>query len=52
MSFAITVADLRFFRAERLSAPEHVWEPGSFVVQVGASSQKLSAATIDWTADA
>jgi beta-glucosidase len=52
VSFEITVADLRFFRAERLGAPEHVWEPGTFVVQIGASSQKLSAAAIEWRADA
>src|SRR3546814_10983093 len=42
VSFGITVADLRFFRAERLSSPEHVWEPGTFIVPVGASSQKRS----------
>jgi beta-glucosidase len=52
VSFAITVADLRFVRAERLGAPEHVWEPGIFVVQIGASSQTLSAATVEWRADA
>lgn len=51
VSFALTVAELSFFRAERINAPEHVWEPGSFVVEIGASSQKLSAATIDWLAD-
>lgn len=52
VSFSITVADLKFFRAERLSAPEQVWEPGTFVVQVGASSEKLSAAAIEWRVDA
>ena len=52
VSFRITVADLKFFRAERLSAPEHLWEAGTFVVQVGASSQRLSEATIEWRADA
>jgi beta-glucosidase len=52
VSFAITVADLRFVRADRLGAPEHVWEPGAFVVQLGPSSQKLCAATIEWEADA
>jgi beta-glucosidase len=52
VSFAITVADLRFARADRLGAPEHVWEPGAFVVQLGPSSQVLSAAAIEWEADA
>ncbi|MGD1877550.1 MAG: beta-glucosidase BglX [Kiloniellaceae bacterium] len=51
VSFAIGVADLRFFKAERLAAPEPVWEPGTFVVEVGASSQALAAATIEWQAD-
>src|SRR3546814_13701095 len=48
VSFEITVAHLRFFRAERLGAPEHLWEPGTFIVEAGASSQKLAAATIEW----
>jgi len=48
VSFEITVADLRFFRAERLGAPEQLWEPGSFVVQVGPSSGTLAAVTIEW----
>lgn len=48
VSFQISVADLRFFRAERLAAPEHLWEPGRFVVEVGSSSQALSTATIEW----
>jgi len=52
VTFAISVAELKFFRAERLAVPEHVWEPGTFVVQVGASSQQLSEATIEWRADA
>lgn len=52
VSFEITVADLRFFRAERLSAPEPVWEPGVFEVQVGPDSQNLRAGTIEWLAEA
>lgn len=52
VSFTITVAELSFFRAERLSAPDQVWEPGRFIVQVGASSQRLSEAAIEWRADA
>src|SRR5690606_32378524 len=51
VTFEITVAHLRFFRAERLAAPEHLWEPGAFVVQIGASSQSLSEATIEWESD-
>jgi len=48
--FEIGVADLRFFRAERLAEPEHIWEPGRFVVEVGASSQQLASAAIEWRA--
>ncbi|MGH6948631.1 MAG: beta-glucosidase BglX [Kiloniellales bacterium] len=51
VSFQVTIADLRFFRAERLSAPEQVWEPGTFLVQVGSSSQTLSAVSVEWRAD-
>ena len=47
VSFTITVADLRFFRADRLSAPEHIWEPGTFVVQIGPNSQTLSAVCVE-----
>lgn len=50
VSFRITVADLQFWRADRLSAPELVWEPGRFVIEVGASSRTLSAAAVEWTA--
>ena len=48
VSFHITVADLRFFRAERLAAPEPVWEPGTFIIQVGPNSERLAAASIEW----
>jgi len=50
VSFEITVDDLRFFRAERLTAPEHIWEPGLFVVQVGTNSTQLAAVDIEWSA--
>jgi beta-glucosidase len=50
VSFEITVEDLRFFRAERLAAPEHIWEPGRFFVQAGASSAQLAAVEIEWSA--
>src|SRR3546814_16687124 len=32
VGLGITVADLRFFRSEHLSSPEHVWGPGIFVL--------------------
>jgi beta-glucosidase len=50
VSFRITVEQLRFFRADTLAAPEHIWEPGEFIVEVGASSERLSAARITWRA--
>jgi len=51
VAFTITSADLRFVRAERLAAPELVVEPGSFIVEIGASSQALSAVQIEWRSD-
>jgi beta-glucosidase len=51
VSFTIGVDRLRFFRAERLAAPEPVFEPGTFIVQIGASSQSLAAASVEWCAD-
>jgi beta-glucosidase len=48
VSFCITVEDLRFFRADRLAAFEHIWEPGTFLIQIGASSDKLSSASVEW----
>ena len=50
VSFRITTASLRFFRAERLAAPEEIWEPGTFIVQIGTSSQALASAEIEWRA--
>lgn len=52
VTFEVTAADLRFFRADRLAMPEEVFEPGTFVIQAGASSQSLSAVTVSWTSDA
>ena len=46
--FRITTDMLRFFRADRLAAPEHIWEPGVFVIEIGPSSEKLSATRITW----
>jgi beta-glucosidase len=51
VSFRITVDDLRFFRADRLCAPEHVFEPGSFIIHIGSSSEILHSAAVEWRAD-
>lgn len=51
VAFRITVADLQFFRAEWLTAPERVCEPGVFRIEIGASSERLSSARIEWQAD-
>jgi len=51
VNFRITVAELAFFRAERLGSPERVWEPGTFIIQIGPSSDSLSAAAIEWMAE-
>ena len=51
VSFKITVAEVRFFRAERLAAPNHVFETGRFIIQIGPCSQTLQAASIEWRAD-
>lgn len=52
VSFEITVADLRFFRADELDRPEQVWEPGRFVVRIGPGSRTLSARDVEWLTDA
>ncbi len=52
VSFAVTTGDLQFFRAERLGAPEQVFEPGSFVIAIGPNSQALAGASIVWHAGA
>ncbi len=50
VSFTLAAAELRFFRAVRLAAPEPVFEPGTFIVQIGSSSQNLAAARVEWCA--
>ena len=50
VSFLIAAADVRFFIADRLAAPDHVFEPGKFVVQAGPNSQSLATAEIEWPA--
>jgi len=48
--FRVGIADLRFFRAERLAEPEEIVEPGAFRIEIGASSERLASATIEWQA--
>jgi beta-glucosidase len=51
VSFRITIDDLRFFRADRLAEPEHVCEPGTFIIEIGPSSDRLWALRIEWAAE-
>ncbi len=48
VNFTITVNELRFVRAERLSEFESVWEPGAFTIEIGPSSACLSRAYFEW----
>ncbi|HXD44625.1 MAG TPA: beta-glucosidase BglX [Pseudolabrys sp.] len=48
VSFRITADELAFIRAERLAAPERVFEPGEFVIEIGASSDRLGAKRVVW----
>ena len=48
--FRITVDDLRFSLGDSLTAPEQVFEPGTFLIQIGRSSETLSVAAIEWRA--
>jgi len=48
VSFRITTADLAFIRADTLAAPEPVFEPGEFVIGIGASSDRLGTKRIVW----
>jgi beta-glucosidase len=50
ISFRITVDQLRFSRAERLSVAESIWEPGTFVIEIGPNSNCLAAARVEWHA--
>ncbi len=52
VSFTVCVDELKFYRADRLAAPERVWEPGGFIIEIGPNSDDLATATIDWEADA
>jgi beta-glucosidase len=48
--FRITIDDLRFSRGDSLTAPEQVFEPGTFFIQIGPSLDALSVAAIKWRA--
>jgi len=48
VKFKITVADLQFYRAERLSVSQKVWESGEFVVQVGRNSRDFLETRVGW----
>lgn len=50
VSFRIGGGELRFSRADRLATPEHVFEPGRFVIQIGPNSQTLARADVVWRA--
>jgi beta-glucosidase len=50
VSFTITIADLTYFRADRLAAPEAIWDPGTFTIEIGPNSQDLSATSVEWRA--
>lgn len=51
VSFTITTAALTYFRAERLAEPEAIWEPGTFVIEIGPNSRDLSAIRVEWRAE-
>lgn len=51
ISFRITAEDLRFHRANRLAAPEPVFEPGEFVIGIGGSSEHLGTKRVVWRCD-
>lgn len=51
VSFRITAEDLRYYRADRLAAPEHVFEPGEFVIGIGGSSENLGTQRLVWRCD-
>jgi beta-glucosidase len=48
VGFKITVNDLKFSRADRLADSELIWEPGTFVIEVGGCSDDLLAASVQW----
>ena len=52
VSFTITAADLRFFRAERLAAPEPVFEPGDIRHPDRINlTEALRRPRVEWCAD-
>jgi len=51
VSFRITAEDLRYYRADRLAAPEYVFESGEFVIGIGGSSENLGTQRLVWRCD-
>jgi beta-glucosidase len=50
VGFRVTVDHLRYIRADRIAAPKPVWEPGTFIIEIGPSAQRLAAVEIEWRA--
>jgi beta-glucosidase len=48
VTFRITTDDLRFIRADTLAAPESVFEPGAFIIEIGGSSDSLGTKRVVW----
>jgi len=44
VTFKITTDDLKFYNAEL----KHDWEPGEFVIRIGANSSQLKSASVHW----
>lgn len=44
VSFAITTELLKFYNSEL----QYTWEPGEFVLQIGANSQEVHSASVNW----
>ena len=50
VSFTITTDDLIYFCPDCLAEPQAIWEPGTFVIEIGPNSQDLSAIRVEWRA--
>ena len=44
-AFRITPGDLKFYNRDLV----YDWEPGEFVVRMGANSRQLKSATVHWS---
>ncbi|MGB9154117.1 MAG: beta-glucosidase BglX [Alphaproteobacteria bacterium] len=47
ITFEITTKDLKFYNTNL----RRVWEPGEFIIGIGANSSDLQSATVNWTKD-